>query len=78
MTAAPNNAYDTSMPKQHAANMGRLQFLLPALQRARLEKQATDSGITVSEHVRRAIDEYLDRLDTKGVHPSNEKEVPRR
>ena len=57
------------MPR-HSLDGLRTHVILTKYQDRELRKIAKDSGMTVSEHVRRAIDYYLaslaDRLTTKG------------
>jgi hypothetical protein len=42
--------------------MERFQIFLSALQLKKLRKLAKDTGLSVGEHIRRAVDDYLRRV----------------
>lgn len=42
----------------------RTQILVTEQQYQALQRLADDTGLTVSEHIRRAVDEYLERKQT--------------
>jgi predicted DNA-binding protein len=44
----------------------RVGFYLSGLQIKRLKKLSDKTSISVSEHIRRAVDEYLERFERKG------------
>jgi hypothetical protein len=45
--------------------MKQINFFIPDQQRDRIKKLAKETGITISEHFRRALDYYFDMIDKR-------------
>ena len=51
--------------KKRNINGVRIHLIVPVQQRTALEKYARKTGLTVSEHLRRALDAYLNTVEKR-------------
>jgi hypothetical protein len=58
----PSLAIDFREQGVYTVSMIRINLYIPEKQRKTLRDLAINTGITVSEHIRRALDEYIKKI----------------